>query len=185
MEPARKTPTLADLDALPADLKGEIIEGVLYTMTRPRGQHQRTGLLIGGELVGPLRSGAEWSWWLVDRPRAWDRAPEYAGDRTGRRRLAARAPSGPSRRRTDPRGARLDRRDPVAEHAPARSARQVAVLREDRRRAPLADRSVRADDDCLPPGVRALARARRVRDEHEARVEPFAEAALDVAGWWL
>lgn len=38
MDSARKLPTRADLEALPAAVKGEIIEGVLYTMTRPRGR---------------------------------------------------------------------------------------------------------------------------------------------------
>jgi hypothetical protein len=51
-KPSRKPPTLADLDALPPGIVGEIIEGVLYTMTKPRVRHQRTGLGIGRELAG-------------------------------------------------------------------------------------------------------------------------------------
>jgi hypothetical protein len=52
-KPSPRAPTLADLDALapgivgeircPPGIVGEIIEGVLYTMTKPRAQHQRTG----------------------------------------------------------------------------------------------------------------------------------------------
>jgi hypothetical protein len=40
-KPSSKPPTLADLDALPSSIVGEIIEGVLYTMTKPRMRHQR------------------------------------------------------------------------------------------------------------------------------------------------
>ena len=34
-------PTLADIDALPPHMKGEIINGVFYAMTRPRGAIKR------------------------------------------------------------------------------------------------------------------------------------------------
>ena len=40
-KPRSKPATLADLEALPPDVRGEIIEGVLYTMTRPRARHGR------------------------------------------------------------------------------------------------------------------------------------------------
>jgi hypothetical protein len=40
----RSPATLAELDALPPGVVGEIIEGVLYTMTKPRARHQRTTL---------------------------------------------------------------------------------------------------------------------------------------------
>jgi Uma2 family endonuclease len=45
-------PTLADLDALPPGVVGEIIDGVLYTMAKPRAWHQRTSrrlLRINGQ----------------------------------------------------------------------------------------------------------------------------------------
>jgi hypothetical protein len=45
--------TLAELDACPLAVVGEIIEGVLYTMTKPRAWRQRTTLRIGGS-VGAL-----------------------------------------------------------------------------------------------------------------------------------
>jgi len=57
MDPAHKPPTLDDLDALPPGVKGEIIEGVLYTMTRPRGAHQITTLAVGSDLRGPFGLG--------------------------------------------------------------------------------------------------------------------------------
>jgi hypothetical protein len=40
-KPSPGAPTLADLDALPG-IVGEIIEGVLCTMTKPRMRHQLT-----------------------------------------------------------------------------------------------------------------------------------------------
>ena len=70
MEPARELPTKADLDALPPNIKGEIIEGVLYTMTRPRAQHQNTGLGIGADLRGPFQRGrgGPGGWWILPEP---------------------------------------------------------------------------------------------------------------------
>jgi hypothetical protein len=38
-KPSMNPPTLEDLDALPPGIVGEIIEGVLYTMTKPRMRH--------------------------------------------------------------------------------------------------------------------------------------------------
>jgi Uma2 family endonuclease len=69
-KPGPRSPTLADLDALPRGVVGEIIEGVLYTMTKPRMRHQRTGLGIGRELSGPfdLGRGGPGGWWIVTEP---------------------------------------------------------------------------------------------------------------------
>jgi hypothetical protein len=50
-------PTRADLDALPPGIVGEIIEGVLYTMTKPRARHQRTVTRISGKLGAPFDEG--------------------------------------------------------------------------------------------------------------------------------
>jgi Uma2 family endonuclease len=69
-KPRTEPPTLADLDALPPGIVGEIIEGVLYTMTKPRSRHQRTGLEIGSGLLGPFdhgRSGPG-GWWIITEP---------------------------------------------------------------------------------------------------------------------
>jgi len=68
--PSRSAPTLADLDALPAGIVGEIIEGVLYTMTKPRARHQRTGTGIGSDLRGPfdLGRGGPGGWWIIAEP---------------------------------------------------------------------------------------------------------------------
>jgi Uma2 family endonuclease len=69
-KPSMKPPTLADLDALPPGIVGEIIEGVLYTMTKPRARHQRTGTGIGSDLRGPfdLGRGGPGGWWIIAEP---------------------------------------------------------------------------------------------------------------------
>jgi hypothetical protein len=54
-----RLPTLADLDPLPPGIVGEIIKGVLYTMTKPRMPHQLIGLEIGSDLLGPFGKGRE------------------------------------------------------------------------------------------------------------------------------
>jgi hypothetical protein len=70
MDPARKTPSLADLEALPKGVKGEIIEGVLYTMTRPRGAHQSVEAEVIADLLGPFRRGrgGPGGWWILPEP---------------------------------------------------------------------------------------------------------------------
>lgn len=102
MDPARRVPTLADLEALPSGVKGEIIDGVLYTMTRPRGRHQHTGLLIGAALLGPFHRGAggPGGWWIlpepgIELPNAPEISPDIAGWRRERLTLVTR------RRRVD------------------------------------------------------------------------------------
>jgi Uma2 family endonuclease len=63
-------PTLADLDALPPGIVGEIIEGVLYTMTKPRMRHQRTTTRIGAGVGDPfdIGRGGPGGWWIVAEP---------------------------------------------------------------------------------------------------------------------
>ncbi len=69
-KPGPRAPTLADLDALPPGIVGEIIEGVLYTMTKPRMRHQRTTRLIGGRVGDPFDNGINGpgGWWIVVEP---------------------------------------------------------------------------------------------------------------------
>lgn len=89
MDAARKLPTLADLDALPVSMKGEIIEGVLYTMTRPRSRHQRLGTSIGGDLGGAFDRGrgGPGGWWILSEPGIeLPNTPEISPDVAGWRR---------------------------------------------------------------------------------------------------
>ena len=88
-KPSPKAPTLADLDALPPGIVGEIINGVLYTMTKPRMRHQRTGTGIGGDLRGPfdLGRGGPGGWWIVVEPGIeLPNTPEISPDVAGWRR---------------------------------------------------------------------------------------------------
>jgi hypothetical protein len=66
-KPSMNPPTLADLDALPPGIVGEIIEGVLYTMTKPRAGHQRTTRMIGGRVGDPFDNGlgGPGGWWTL------------------------------------------------------------------------------------------------------------------------
>jgi len=59
MDPSRKVPTLADLEALPPGVKGEIIDGVMYTMTRPRGPHQRMERVVSSRIGDPFDDGRD------------------------------------------------------------------------------------------------------------------------------
>jgi Uma2 family endonuclease len=88
-KPSPRAPTLADLDALPPGIVGEIIEGVLYTMTKPRMRHQRTGLEIGSGLLGPFDHGfgGPGGWWIVTEPGIeLPNTPEISPDVAGWRR---------------------------------------------------------------------------------------------------
>ena len=69
-KPSPQPATLADLDALPPGIVGEIIEGVLYTMTKPRAAHQLIGLEIGSDLLDPFGKGrgGPGGWWIITEP---------------------------------------------------------------------------------------------------------------------
>jgi Uma2 family endonuclease len=184
MDPARKVPTLADLDALPADVKGEIIEGVLYTMTRPRGQHQRTGLAIGGDLRGPFDRGrgGPGGWWIIPEPGIeLPNTPEIAPDIAGWRR--ERLPVVPDD------AAISVVPDWVCEILSPTTRRHDLLVKK-----PYYAKVGVAHHWLIDLPARALTAYRlesgrwlelgTYGDEHEARVEPFADVALDIASWW-
>jgi Uma2 family endonuclease len=184
MDPARRVPTLADLEALPPGIKGEIIEGVLYTMTRPRGTHQRTALAIGGDIRGPFDkgSGGPGGWWILPEPGIeLPNTPEIAPDVAGwRRERLTSVPDdlpitlvpdwvceilSPSTRRHDllikkPYYAKIG----VPHHwLVDLAARTVSAYRLESGR-------------WVELGVYG--------DEREAHIEPFEATGLDVASWW-
>lgn len=81
--------TLADLAALPAHLKGELIEGVLYAMTRPRGRHQSVAGAIQADYQPPYQRGrgGPGGWWILPEPGVeLPGAPEISPDVAGWRR---------------------------------------------------------------------------------------------------
>jgi Uma2 family endonuclease len=88
-KPSPRAPTLADLDALPPGIVGEIIEGVLYTMTKPRMRHQHVTLGIGADLRSPfgLGRGGPGGWWIIPEPGIeLPNTPEISPDVAGWRR---------------------------------------------------------------------------------------------------
>jgi hypothetical protein len=109
-KPNPRAPTLADLDALPPGVVGEIIEGVLYTMTKPRIRHQRTTRVIGGRIGDRFDDGIDGpgGWWIVtepgiELPNTPEISPDVAGWRRGHPELPVDEPI---------RRARLGLRDP-------------------------------------------------------------------------
>jgi len=184
MDSARKVPTIDDLDALPSGVKGEIIEGVLYTMTRPRGAHQRVMRFVAGRVGDPFDDGrgGPGGWWILPEPGIeLANTPEISPDLAGwRRERLSTLPEdepirvvpdwvceilSPSTRRHDllikkPYYARVG----VSHHwIVDRDARTVTVYRLESGR-------------WLELGV--------FGDDREARMEPFDAVPIDVASFW-
>jgi len=87
--PLGRRATLADLEALPSHVKGEILDGVLYTQARPRPLHQHILGLVHDDLCGPFQRGREGpgGWWILSEPGIeLPGSPEFAPDLAGWRR---------------------------------------------------------------------------------------------------
>ncbi|MBL9103428.1 MAG: Uma2 family endonuclease [Myxococcales bacterium] len=82
-----KPATYADLAALPDDVKGEIIDGVLYTQPRPRAIHANIDCCVVEDLRSPFqwrRNGGPGGWWILPEPGIQvPRAPEFSPDAAG------------------------------------------------------------------------------------------------------
>ena len=184
MDPARRAPTIADREALPSDVKGEIIEGVLYTMTRPRAPHQSTAGDIFADVHGPFRRGrgGPGGWWILPEPGIeLPETPEIAPDIAGWRRERLPVLPEDTSITVVP--------DWVCEVLSPTTRRHNLLIKKPyyaRIGVPfhwlvdLAARTVTAYQ---------LESSRWVElgvwgDERDARIEPFAGVALDVAGWW-
>ncbi len=61
-EPATRRATWADLVALPDNVVGELIRGVLYSMPRPRALHQNAGSVVGADEQRAYAVGLESPW---------------------------------------------------------------------------------------------------------------------------
>src|SRR5438105_1001262 len=84
-----RTPARADLDALPENRVGEIIDGVMYTMTRPRARHSNVEGAVAEELRPPFQRGrgGPGGWWILPEPGIeLPTAPEISPDVAGWRR---------------------------------------------------------------------------------------------------
>ena len=62
--------TYADIQALPENVVGEILEGVLYTQGRPAMRHSLAGSALGEELGPPFKRGrgGPGGWVILDEP---------------------------------------------------------------------------------------------------------------------
>ena len=62
--------TYADIEALPPNVIGEIVHGVLYANPRPATPHARAASRLGGELDGPFDRGrgGPGGWIILDEP---------------------------------------------------------------------------------------------------------------------
>lgn len=81
--------TLADLEALPGSMKGEILDGELYVQPRPRARHANIELLIGSDVGAPYQRGrgGPGGWWILVEPGIeLPGSPEVAPDLAGWRR---------------------------------------------------------------------------------------------------
>jgi Uma2 family endonuclease len=81
--------TLADIEALPEGVVGEIIDGTLYAHARPRASHMD----LVGALISELRSpfqrgqGGPGGWWVLVEPGIQvEGSPEFSPDLAGWRR---------------------------------------------------------------------------------------------------
>ncbi|CAN5898426.1 Uma2 family endonuclease [soil metagenome] len=183
-QPVRPAPpSRADLDALPANVKGEIIDGVLYAMTRPRPKHQAIGARITSSLEPPftLGKGGPGGWWIlpepgIELPRSPEVAPDIAGWR--RERLAA-LPDGPVTLVPDWVCEVLSpttRRHNLLVKVPYYASVGVPFLW-------LVDLDARALLVSKLVGEH-WTDLQRFGDQRAARVEPFADIELDIAEWW-
>lgn len=61
---------MADLEALPEHVKGEVIDGVLYAHPRRRARHAYAELVLGSRLGDPFQSGrgGPGGWWILVEP---------------------------------------------------------------------------------------------------------------------
>ncbi|MHB8874557.1 MAG: Uma2 family endonuclease [Myxococcaceae bacterium] len=68
--PRKRPAGYADLEAVPENLVGEIIDGELITSPRPAARHTSAASSLGGVLVGPYRFGVggPGGWIILDEP---------------------------------------------------------------------------------------------------------------------
>ncbi|MBI2388671.1 MAG: Uma2 family endonuclease [Deltaproteobacteria bacterium] len=185
MDPPRKVPTIADLEALPSGVKGEIIDGVMYTMTRPRGRHQRMERVVSSRIGDPFDDGRDGpgGWWILPEPGIeLPNTPEIAPDVAGWRRerlleLPADAPI-----RVVP--------DWVCEILSPTTRRHNVLIKKPYYASVGVPHHWLVDLEAKMVTAYRLERGLWVElgvwgDERDARIEPFDAVALDVASWWL
>jgi Uma2 family endonuclease len=90
-ERGRRPPTREDLEALPEKVKGEIVDGELFTQPRPRARHGRAIVFLAHHLGGEFDfdDGGPGGWVIltepgIELPDAPEIAPDLAGWRAER-----------------------------------------------------------------------------------------------------
>lgn len=68
--PADRPATFKDLESVPENKVGEIIDGTLYLSPRPAPIHAAASSALGVELGGPFQfgRGGPGGWWILDEP---------------------------------------------------------------------------------------------------------------------
>lgn len=185
MDAAKRQPTLEDLERLPPGIKGEIIENVLYTMTRPRGPHQSTALGIGADLRGPFQRGlgGPGGWWILPEPGIeLEGTPEISPDVAGWRR--ERLPDLPE----DAAISLVP--DWVCEILSPTTRRHNLLIKKPYYAKIGVPFHWLVDWQARTVSAYRLEQGRWFDigvwgDETEARIEPFADITVNVASWWL
>jgi len=178
-----RIPTRDDIDALPHGVKGEIIDGVLYAMTRPRFRHQVIAGCVTADLFNPFARGrgGPGGWWIVSEPGIeLPRSPEISPDIAGwRRERMPSSPEGPVTIVPDWVCEVLStttRRHNLRIKLPYYASIGVPYAWVIDLDAQLLQAHRLSDGHWLQIGTFA--------DEKDARIEPFDAVAIDVSEWW-
>ena len=180
----KRRATRADLDGLPENVLGEVIDGVLYTFPRPRARHAVAALEIGAALLQPYghARGGPGGWLIliepgIELPDAPEIVPDVAGWR--RERMPHLPEDGPFTIAPD-----------WACEVLSPSTRSHDHLRKRRVYARSGVGHLWfVDPDARTLAVSRLEHGRWVElgvwgeDEH-VRAEPFVELEIDLASWW-
>jgi Uma2 family endonuclease len=69
-QPPRREATYEDIEKLPPNVVGELVDGELYVSPRPASRHAMATTMLGGELVGPFSrgKGGPGGWLILDEP---------------------------------------------------------------------------------------------------------------------
>jgi len=87
-QPARRRATYEDLLRVEGSLVAEIVDGDLYTSSRPATPHALAASILGGEIMGPFHRGrgGPGGWWILDEPELHLGADVLVPDLAGWRR---------------------------------------------------------------------------------------------------
>jgi Uma2 family endonuclease len=69
-QPSDRPATFKDLESVPENKVGEIIDGILYLSPRPAPRHANATSVLGIEIGGPFHrgKGGPGGWWILDEP---------------------------------------------------------------------------------------------------------------------